>query len=224
MGSKEIILTAALVLFNQNGAVQSTTNHIAKAAEISPGNLYYHFKNKEQIVRELFCLHLKEIENIWSFENGITPKSVAEAFASLAKSQYNYRFFYRDITTLLAADPDLVCLYHQNKAGKIAMLNKLAQKMVADGLFEMDNQPDNWTVFYEMLFFSNDYWLARTFCEEGFKNLSPEKHLEESWQNNKILYTGYVNQSGKQFLANISKEIHTIIKSEETPIKASFHT
>ncbi|MCF6310208.1 MAG: TetR/AcrR family transcriptional regulator [Sulfurimonas sp.] len=31
-----------------------TTNHIAKAAGISSGNLYCHYKNKEQIIREIY--------------------------------------------------------------------------------------------------------------------------------------------------------------------------
>jgi len=44
---RDLILTMALKLFNEQGSHKVTTNHIAKAMGINPGNLYYHFKNKE---------------------------------------------------------------------------------------------------------------------------------------------------------------------------------
>ena len=54
MPNRERILDAALALFNDSGTARISTNHIAAAAGISPGNLYYHFQNKEEIIRALF--------------------------------------------------------------------------------------------------------------------------------------------------------------------------
>ena len=51
MSKKEAILETALELFNATNTQSATTNHIAKAAGISPGNLHYHYKNREEIVR-----------------------------------------------------------------------------------------------------------------------------------------------------------------------------
>ena len=54
MSTREKILDTALALFNKEGTAAISTNHIAEAAGISPGNLYYHFRNKEEVIRELF--------------------------------------------------------------------------------------------------------------------------------------------------------------------------
>ena len=53
-GTKQRILDTALALFNQNGTPNASTNHIALELEISPGNLYYHYPNKEQLIEQLF--------------------------------------------------------------------------------------------------------------------------------------------------------------------------
>ena len=51
--TKSVILDTAVRLFNQHGSQSVSTNRIAAEMSISVGNLYYHFNNKEDIIRSL---------------------------------------------------------------------------------------------------------------------------------------------------------------------------
>ena len=54
MKTRDRIIQASKELFNEQGERNVTTNHIASHLGISPGNLYYHFKNKQQIIFDIY--------------------------------------------------------------------------------------------------------------------------------------------------------------------------
>ena len=62
--TRERILTTALARFNLLGEPSVTTSAIAAEMEISQGNLYYHFHNKEEIVNALFDEFEQEMERL----------------------------------------------------------------------------------------------------------------------------------------------------------------
>lgn len=110
MSRKEDILEAARELFNERGTQSSTTNHIAKAMGISPGNLHYHYKNREEIVRLLYIKMRKEMT--LSVEE--LPKCIAalhEHEKVVTEIRWKYRFFFKEMLSLFARDSELEDLY-----------------------------------------------------------------------------------------------------------------
>ena len=106
MRTKDRILDASLRLFNEQGVSRVSTNRIATELDISPGNLYYHFKSKQQIVDWLFR----------RFEQRFIPLiNSAEPIRALddwwltvhllLEAVYEYRFVYREIDYLVREFP-----------------------------------------------------------------------------------------------------------------------
>jgi AcrR family transcriptional regulator len=109
MTTRERIIEAAIRLFNDKGTKPVTTNHIAAECGISPGNLYYHFRNKEEIIRAIFdqmtAVSVEDYGAIAAtFEPG-TPEAVSHTFTFIQQFNWRYRFFKRELTALVMADP-----------------------------------------------------------------------------------------------------------------------
>ena len=64
MKTRERILDVSLALFNSEGEANQTSVDIANALDMSPGNLYYHFKGKEPIIEALFDRFEEEMKII----------------------------------------------------------------------------------------------------------------------------------------------------------------
>ena len=64
--TKEKILKTALALFNNEGESAVSAVDIASVMGISPGNLYYHYKGKDEIIIELFADFDEEIRQVLS--------------------------------------------------------------------------------------------------------------------------------------------------------------
>src|SRR5438045_3141230 len=77
-GNRQRILEASVELFNTSGTIATTTNHIAKHLKISPGNLYFHFRNREAIIRELFGQLTEAIYQAWDPKARLTPREFLE--------------------------------------------------------------------------------------------------------------------------------------------------
>jgi AcrR family transcriptional regulator len=136
--TRDRVLNAALELFNERGSAAVTTNHVAACAGISPGNLYYWFSNKDEIVRELYAQFAAAYERLWGAGDGdpvdLTPDEVLARLGQGAALSRRYAFLARDLLGLLHVDPVLAAEYRAVRERRIAAFTGLASTWRARGV------------------------------------------------------------------------------------------
>lgn len=107
--TKEKILRTSLALLNNEGESNISSVDIAAVMEISPGNLYYHYKGKDIIIEELFTDFEEEIRQVLAAPIN-KPLALEDNWIFLYiifEEIYDFRFFFFNMTALLERIPTL---------------------------------------------------------------------------------------------------------------------
>ena len=101
--TRDRILATSLTLFNEEGEPNVTTVDIAHEMDISPGNLYYHFKGKEAIIDSLYATFDDEISDILHapLEKSVSIQDSWFYLYVVFEQIYHYRFLYQNLTDIL---------------------------------------------------------------------------------------------------------------------------
>jgi AcrR family transcriptional regulator len=107
--TRQRILDASLAMFNGQGEPNVTTNHIADELEISPGNLYYHFRNKDDIIEQLFQRYEERMDSALLAPEGRLPglEDIWLQLHLVFECIWDYRFLYRDLVDILSRNRHL---------------------------------------------------------------------------------------------------------------------
>lgn len=114
MKTKEKIALKALQLFNEKGYNNITTRHIAAELNISPGNLHYHFKHSEDIIKQLFLALIEKMDMLMKDVEKNECKDL-ESLYNLTHSSfeifYNYQFIFLNFLDILHQLPEIETEY-----------------------------------------------------------------------------------------------------------------
>jgi len=107
--TRQRILDTSLAMFNGQGEPNVTTNHIADELEISPGNLYYHFRNKDDIIEHLFQRYEERMDSALVAPEGRLPnlEDIWLQLHLVFECIWEYRFLYRDLVDILSRNRQL---------------------------------------------------------------------------------------------------------------------
>lgn len=207
--TRELILEASLRLFNDFGEPNVTTTVIADELGISPGNLYYHFHNKDEIIESLFA----------DFERGIEetlaapvrrPPNVEDIWLFLHlvfEGIWAYRFLYRDINELLSRNRVLETHFKRIAAHKVDTAATICKGLVATGdmkasAAEIQALAVNMTVVAT-------YWLSFEFVRDPRRKIGGENLARGAFQVMALAAPYLVGRSRKLF-EELSKNYLTV--------------
>lgn len=174
-GTRAQLLDVALALFNERGSVDVTTNQIAEAAGRSPGNLYYHFRDREEIVRGLFDRLVARWAEVYALPEGRAPalSDIEGMLAGNFAALWEYRFIYRDLPTLLQRDEALRRAYAETRAAGFANFRQLLAYFAQAGLIHPPASEEDADELASLLWLVGDYWLP--FVEAGSGEVTRQK-------------------------------------------------
>lgn len=129
------ILDKAVELFNEHGSANISTNRIADECGLSRGNLYYHFNNKAAIINAIYDRMAGEVKCTWidDLENPTIDHMLAMFDRQLAMI-WRYRFFYRELMELLAADERLQRQFSSDRQERTKLIVEFFAVLIERGV------------------------------------------------------------------------------------------
>jgi len=170
--TRERIVETGLRLFNDFGEPNVTTSLIAAELGISPGNLYYHFRNKEEIVTELFAKFEQEMaELLVAPQNGKPAvEDVWRQIHALFELIWRYQFLYRDLNDILSRNRTVEIQFK-----RILQISVQASIVACDGLIaagEMQASRTERHALADNLVVVATYWMSYEYVRNPREPLS----------------------------------------------------
>ncbi len=137
MKTKDRIILASLDLFNEQGERNVSTNHIAAHLGMSPGNLYYHFRNKSDIIYEIFKNYELMVDTYLQVpaNRAIHVHDLIAYLDAVFNGLWAYRFLHRDLEHLLVSDERLRGDYRQFTLRCLDSIKGIIRAMIQSGIY-----------------------------------------------------------------------------------------
>ena len=169
----ERILDAALALFNRFGEPNVSTTTISAEMNISPGNLYYHFPAKDELVNALFDRYAQALEAL--LDAADDARNVEDAwlfFHMLFELLWRYRFLYRDLNDLLSRNRYLETRFQALLGHKTRAVRGLLHGLGRGGALRADTRELDPVATSMVVLLT--YWLSYEYARDPRRALEPE--------------------------------------------------
>ncbi|MBN8510281.1 MAG: TetR/AcrR family transcriptional regulator [Burkholderiales bacterium] len=169
----ERILEVTLELFNRFGEPNVSTTLISAELGISPGNLYYHYPAKDELINSLFDRYEKALDELLRAADEV--RHIEDAwlfFHMLFELIWQYRFLYRDLNDLLSKNRRLETHFQFVLKHKTRAVQAVLDGMAAGRTAAME-RPQAEAVANAMVVVLT-YWLSYEYVRDPRRALEPE--------------------------------------------------
>ncbi|HOB60750.1 MAG TPA: TetR/AcrR family transcriptional regulator [Candidatus Competibacteraceae bacterium] len=207
MKTRDRILQASLQLFNECGEPRITTNHIADELDISPGNLYYHFRNKDEIIALLFQQFEKRMETALQAPQRRVP-NMEDMWLYLHlvfENIWEYRFLYHDLDNILGRNRKLRTHFRRILERKVATAATICQGLADAGI--MTATAEEIAALAQNIAVVATYWLNfQGIRASGSTQDSDSAHLALGVYQVLSLVAPFLNGEAQELLRQLSRE------------------
>lgn len=167
------ILEAALELFNRFGEPNVSTTLVAGELGISPGNLYYHYPAKDELINRLYEAYETELDELLHASEGVHDVEDAWFFMhSLFELIWRYRFLYRDLNDLLSKNRHLETQFQLVLKNKVRAMRALLAGLSRAGHLDIDMREVD--ALAQSMVVVLTYWLSYEYVRNPREALEPE--------------------------------------------------
>lgn len=158
--TKSVIIDTAVRLFNQHGSPSVSTNRIAAEMSISVGNLYYHFDNKEDIIRTVHRRMAAEIDELWTDVGKPTIAQLETILDQQFQHMWAYRFFQRERLALLKDDPLLMKRHREVQQRRRETIEAFVNGLMDSGVLSMPREEGAVPALVKAIWVISENWLS----------------------------------------------------------------
>ena len=169
----ERILEVTLDLFNRFGEPNVSTTLISAELRISPGNLYYHYPAKDELINSLFDRYERALNELLPAADNVG--NVEDAwlfFHMLFELIWNHRFLYRDLNDLLSKNRRLETHFQFVLKNKGKAVMSLLDGLARSGAVKIERnelEPVSTAMVVVLT-----YWLSYEYVRDPRRALEPE--------------------------------------------------
>jgi AcrR family transcriptional regulator len=168
----ERILEVTLELFNRFGEPNVSTTLISAELGISPGNLYYHYPAKDELINSLFDRYERSLNEVLNASDNVRDVEDAWFFMhTLFELIWQYRFLYRDLNDLLSKNRRLETHFQSVLKNKTRSIRALLESMARSGALRMDAREMEPTATSMVVVLT--YWLSFEYVRDPRNALEP---------------------------------------------------
>jgi AcrR family transcriptional regulator len=205
--TKNKILEASRLLFNQKSFSSVTIRMIAESLKMSSGNLNYHFKKREEILESLYFEMASEFDQrLLDFpEMEFSMNQLKIEIKLTMRKMIEYQFFWTDLYNIVNLNENIKTHFHETYNARYQSFMLLFEELAKSKIIKASIVKWEFQNLSEQMIINNNTWL---YCIALYGGRIDESIIEKKANTTISILYPYLTKKGK-------KEFYEIINSNK---------